>query len=124
MITLPRRLAHLLLALALALSPLPLLAARLIPAEPEGGSGALRVPGTLVGEGRSGADLAARGGDSGIVRHILRLEGADAKPAIGEDAAQPRDQHRLADIRAGALQHQSSHAYPPAISHNSPQATT
>jgi Ca-activated chloride channel homolog len=41
--------------------PLPLLAARLIPAEPEGGSGALRVPGTLVGTARSGADLAARG---------------------------------------------------------------
>ncbi|WP_342108509.1 VWA domain-containing protein [Methylobacterium sp. SI9] len=46
---------------ALLALPLPLLAARLIPAEPEGGSGALRVPGTLVGEGRSGADLAARG---------------------------------------------------------------
>ena len=41
--------------------PLPLLAARLIPAEPEGGSGALRVPGTLVGEALSGVDLAARG---------------------------------------------------------------
>ena len=41
--------------------PLPLLAARLIPPEPEGGSGALRVPGTLVGSGRTGADLAARG---------------------------------------------------------------
>jgi Ca-activated chloride channel family protein len=41
--------------------PLPLLAARLLPAEPEGGSGALLVPGTLVGAARSGADLAARG---------------------------------------------------------------
>ncbi|MCJ2138770.1 VWA domain-containing protein [Methylobacterium sp. E-066] len=41
--------------------PLPLLAARLLPAEPEGGSGALLVPGTLVGTARSGADLAARG---------------------------------------------------------------
>ena len=46
---------------ALLALPLPLLAARLIPAEPEGGSGALRVPGTLVGDGRSGADRAARG---------------------------------------------------------------
>ena len=46
---------------ALLALPLPLLAARLIPAEPEGGSGALRVPGTLVGGARSGADLAARG---------------------------------------------------------------
>ncbi|MCJ2059919.1 VWA domain-containing protein [Methylobacterium sp. J-048] len=41
--------------------PLPLLAARLLPAEREGGSGALLVPGTLVGTARSGADLAARG---------------------------------------------------------------
>lgn len=46
---------------ALLALPLPLLAARLIPAEPEGGSGALRVPGTLVRDGRSGADRAARG---------------------------------------------------------------
>jgi len=46
---------------ALLALPLPLLAARLIPAEPEGGSGALRVPATLVGGARSGADLAARG---------------------------------------------------------------
>ncbi|MBP1181265.1 VWA domain-containing protein [Methylobacterium sp. PvR107] len=46
---------------ALLALPLPLLAARLIPPEPEGGSGALRVPGTLVGDGRTGADLAARG---------------------------------------------------------------
>ena len=41
--------------------PLPLLAARLLPAEPEGGSGALLVPGTLVGKAHAGADLAARG---------------------------------------------------------------
>ncbi|KNY20775.1 VWA domain-containing protein [Methylobacterium sp. ARG-1] len=41
--------------------PLPLLAARLLPAETEGGSGALLVPGTLVGQAHSGADLAARG---------------------------------------------------------------
>ncbi|MFB0488185.1 Ca-activated chloride channel family protein [Methylobacterium sp. OAE515] len=46
---------------ALLALPLPLLATRLIPPEPEGGSGALRVPGTLVGDGRTGADLAARG---------------------------------------------------------------
>ena len=46
---------------ALLALPLPLLAARLIPPEPEGGSGALRVPGTLVGDGRTGADRAARG---------------------------------------------------------------
>ena len=41
--------------------PLPLLAARLLPAETEGGSGALLVPGTLVGKAHAGADLAARG---------------------------------------------------------------
>ena len=46
---------------ALLALPLPLLVARLIQPEPEGGSGALRVPATLVGAGRSGADLAARG---------------------------------------------------------------
>jgi Ca-activated chloride channel homolog len=46
---------------ALLALPLPLLAARLIRPEPEGGSGALRVPATLVGDGRTGADLAARG---------------------------------------------------------------
>ncbi|ACB26272.1 Ca-activated chloride channel family protein [Methylobacterium sp. PvP062] len=46
---------------ALLALPLPLLAARLIPAEPEGGSGALRVPATLVAGARSGADRAARG---------------------------------------------------------------
>jgi Ca-activated chloride channel family protein len=46
---------------ALLALPLPLLAARLIPAEPEGGSGALLVPGTLVGDARAGVDLAARG---------------------------------------------------------------
>ncbi|MWV23388.1 VWA domain-containing protein [Methylobacterium sp. 2A] len=51
--------------------PLPLLAARLIPAEPEGGSGALRVPGTLVGAGRSGADLAARGRRRAALTWIL-----------------------------------------------------
>ncbi|MGE8128696.1 VWA domain-containing protein [Methylobacterium sp. NPDC080182] len=46
---------------ALLALPLPLLAARLIPAEPEGGSGALRVPATLVAGARAGADRAARG---------------------------------------------------------------
>jgi Ca-activated chloride channel homolog len=46
---------------ALLALPLPFLATRLIPPEPEGGSGALLVPGTLVAGGRSGADRAARG---------------------------------------------------------------
>ena len=52
------------------------------------------------------ADLAAIGGDRGVVRHVLRLERADAQAAPGEGARQPGDEQRLADIRAGALQHQ------------------
>ena len=46
---------------ALLLLPLPLLAARLMPAEREGGSGALRVPASLVGGAERGAGLIARG---------------------------------------------------------------
>ena len=46
---------------ALLLLPLPLLAARLIPAEAEGGSGALRVPASLVARAQGGAEVAARG---------------------------------------------------------------
>ena len=46
---------------ALLLLPLPWLAARLMPAEREGASGALRVPRTLVGEAAGGAGLMARG---------------------------------------------------------------
>lgn len=46
---------------ALLLLPLPLLAARLIPAEAEGGSGALRVPASLVARAPDGAEVAARG---------------------------------------------------------------
>ena len=52
------------------------------------------------------ADLAAVGGDGGVVRHVLRLERRDPQAAIGEGAAQPGDQQRLADIGAGALEHQ------------------
>ncbi|MFD1356228.1 hypothetical protein ACFQ4I_26700, partial [Methylorubrum suomiense] len=47
--------------LALLLLPLPLLAARLIPPEREGGSGALRVPPSLVGDTESAGAIAARG---------------------------------------------------------------
>ena len=46
---------------ALLALPLPLLAARLIPPEEAGGSGALRVPDTLVAGARAGADIALRG---------------------------------------------------------------
>ena len=47
--------------LALLLLPLPLLAARLLPAEGEGGSGALRVPASLVPEAAAAGGLGARG---------------------------------------------------------------
>ena len=46
---------------ALLALPLPFLAARLIPPEEAGGSGALRVPDTLVAQARAGADIAVRG---------------------------------------------------------------
>jgi len=52
------------------------------------------------------ADLAAIPGDGGVVRHVLRLEGAHREPAPRESAAEPGDKQRLADIRARALQHQ------------------
>lgn len=47
--------------LALLLLPLPLLAARLLPAEAQGASGALRVPPSLVPEAAGGSRIAARG---------------------------------------------------------------
>ncbi|MER2264150.1 VWA domain-containing protein [Methylobacterium oxalidis] len=47
--------------LALLLLPLPLVAARLMPAEAAGGSGALRVPASVVAQARAGAGIAARG---------------------------------------------------------------
>ena len=51
------------------------------------------------------ADLAAVGGDRGVVRHVLRLERAHTKAAAREGARQSRDQQRLADVRARALDH-------------------
>ena len=54
------------------------------------------------------ADLAAIGGDGGVVAHVLRLERRDAQPAIGEGAAEPGDDQRLADVGAGAHEHESA----------------
>jgi hypothetical protein len=68
------------------------------------------------------ADLAAVRGHRGIVRHVLRLERTHRQPAIGEGPAEPGDQHRLANVRSGALEHQSAHATLPAISQSSRQA--
>src|SRR5690625_6583354 len=56
---------------------------------------------------RRSSDLAI-GCDRRIVRHVLRLEGRDRKPAPPRRPAEPRDQHRLADIRARALDHQGA----------------
>ena len=56
------------------------------------------------------ADLAAEFvaryiGDGGVVRHVLRLERPHLQPTVPRRAAEARDQHRLADIGACALQH-------------------
>ena len=53
------------------------------------------------------ADLAAVGGDGGVVGHVLRLEGADAEAAVGEGAGEAGDDEGLADVGAGALEHQA-----------------
>ena len=60
------------------------------------------------------ADLAALCRDGGVVRHVLRLERPDRETAPGEGAAQAGRNQRLADIGAGALQHQGRHRRRPA----------
>ncbi len=58
-------------------------------------------------QGLGASDLtAAIIGDGGVVRHVLRLERAHAKPAPDEDPREPGDEHGFADIGAGALDHQ------------------
>ena len=52
------------------------------------------------------ADLAAICRHRGVVRHVLRLERPHPEPAPRKGARQPGDEQRLADIGAGALQHQ------------------
>jgi Ca-activated chloride channel family protein len=70
--------------LALLLLPLPLLAARLIPAEAVGKSGALRVPASLVGAARTRAPVAGRGRRRTLLIWILwtSLVGALAGPRL------------------------------------------
>ena len=51
------------------------------------------------------ADLAAVGCDRGVVRHVLRLERPHAHSALGVGARKSGDDQRLADVRAGALEH-------------------
>jgi hypothetical protein len=57
------------------------------------------------------ADLAAIAGDRGVVRHVLRLERAHREPAIGKGARETRDDQRLADVRAGALEHERARVH-------------
>ncbi len=64
----------------------------------------------------AGATLRIGRNDGGVVGHVLRLERPHPQAAIGEDAAQTGDQHRLAHVRAAALDHQRGHAKPPPIS--------
>ena len=56
------------------------------------------------------ADLAAVGGDGGVVGHVLRLEGADAEAAVGEGAGEAGDDEGFSDVGAGALEHQAEGA--------------
>ena len=51
------------------------------------------------------ADLAPVARDGGVVGHVLGLEGADRVSTVGERSQKSGGQHRLADIRAGPLQH-------------------
>ena len=60
--------------------------------------------------GRRGPGAPARGRSRrprrrGVVRHVLRLERADTQPPPREKTAESRDEEGLADIRAGALDH-------------------
>ena len=52
------------------------------------------------------ADLAAVRRHRGVVRHVLRLERPHREAAIGQRARQAGDDQRLADVGAGALEHQ------------------
>jgi hypothetical protein len=56
-------------------------------------------------------DLAAIFRDSGIVRHVLRLEWPDGEAAPRECPAKTRDEQRLADARPRALQHKGADAH-------------
>src|SRR3984893_2263871 len=52
------------------------------------------------------ADFSAIRRHRGVVRHVLRLARAHFEPAIAIGAAKSRDNQRLANAGAGALQHQ------------------
>ncbi len=62
-------------------------------------------PGRLGLHGLRPAHLAAIGSDVGIERHVLRLEGRDAKTVLGEEPTQAGHENGLAHVRARALEH-------------------
>ncbi len=66
------------------------------------------LPGGAGLQGLGPADLAAIAGDGGIVGHVLRLEGHDLQPAIGEGAAEAGGDQGFADIGAGAHEHEGA----------------
>ena len=57
------------------------------------------------------ADLAAVGGDGGVERHVLRLEGRHAQAAARPDATERGGQERLAHRRRGPLDHDGARAH-------------
>ena len=63
-------------------------------------------------QGLRAADLAAVGADRGVVGHVLRLERRYADAAPPGESAQSGDDDGLADIRAGALNHEGARPHP------------
>ena len=56
------------------------------------------------------ADLAAIRRHRRVVRHVLRLKRQHLEPVARQRAGKARKQQRLADIGAGALQHERGRA--------------
>ncbi len=57
------------------------------------------------------ADLAAVGCYGSIVGHVLRLERRDRESAFAIRSRKPGNDQRFADVRAGALKHQTSRCH-------------
>ena len=51
-------------------------------------------------------DLAAVRGHCRVVGHVLRLERSDPESAVCQSPREARDNQRLADVRARALEHE------------------
>ena len=69
-----------------------------------------RDPGGTRLQGLGAADLGAALRHRRIVRHVLGFERAHFETAIAVGTAQPGDQQRLADMGAGALEHERCRA--------------